>query len=232
MGLGEGPGFLTVDSDLVVGLSLLSFPGHCSALESPLILDPDGRQEEGAIGEDLSHTIPWFPPGRQDLPSFCSACVLGREAGPKQCRLFGEGLLGQRGGAQGQGQEPTYQFPFQLLGRFPGSTLTVQHQWLPNPDCEVLTTYHCPWETAPRWRGQKGDRAERTSTGWAGELEQQCPGFRKVLGRGQCLPQVGGSGSPHRLRTSTQAPAVPLAAILPPVQAPGSACLSLMWPQP
>lgn len=111
-----------VDSDLVVGLGLLSIPAHCSAPESPLILDPDGRQEERAIGEDLSHAIPGASLGRQDLPSFCPACV---------------------------------QFPFQLLGRFLGSTLTVQHQWLPDPGCDVLTAYHCPWETAPKWRGQK-----------------------------------------------------------------------------
>lgn len=37
---------------------------------------------------------------------------------------------------------------------------------------------------------------------------------------------VGGSGSPHRLSTSTQAPAAAPAAILLPAQAPGSVCPS------
>lgn len=79
MGLGEGPGTLTVDSDLVVGLDLLSILAHCPAPESPLILDPNGRQEERAVGEDSSHTIPGTSLGRQDLPSFCPACVLETE---------------------------------------------------------------------------------------------------------------------------------------------------------
>lgn len=133
---------------------------------------------------------------------------------------------------------PAYQFPFQLLGGFLGGTLTVQHQGLPDPGCDVLTAYHCPWETAPRWRGRKRDGACTTSTGWVRELREQCPGSRKVLGR---LGRGGelsagrrgvGSGSPHRLRTSTQAPTAAPAAILLLSQAPGSVCPSRLWPRP
>lgn len=70
---------LTIDSDSVVRFGLLSAPARCPAPESPLILDPNSRQEEGAVGEDPSHAIPGVSLGRQDLPSFCPACVLGVE---------------------------------------------------------------------------------------------------------------------------------------------------------
>ena len=50
---------------------------------------------------------------------------------------------------EGCDESPTYQFPFQLLGWFLGGPLTVQHQWLPDPGCDVLITYCYPWETAP-----------------------------------------------------------------------------------
>lgn len=78
MGFGEGPQTLTVDSDLVVGLGLLSVPACRPAPERTLVRDPNSRQEKGAIGEDMSHAIP-SSLGGQDLPSFCPACVLGTE---------------------------------------------------------------------------------------------------------------------------------------------------------
>lgn len=54
----QGSGTLTVDADSVVGLGLLSVPVGCPAPESALVLDPHRRQEEGAVGEDVSHAVP------------------------------------------------------------------------------------------------------------------------------------------------------------------------------
>lgn len=139
----------------------------------------------------------------------------------------------------GGNRRPAYQFPFQLLGWFLGSTLTVQHQWLPNLGCEVSTAYCCLWKTAQRWRGRKGDGADKTSTGYVREPEEWYPGSRKVLGdlgRGQSTfrreDRCGESGSPHRLKTSTQAPTVAPVAILLSSQAPAFVCPSLLWPPP
>lgn len=84
--------------------------------------------------------------------------------------------------------------------------------------------------------------ANKPITGRMKEIEKQYPGSWKVVGsfgdRGRVLSAgrigvgVGGQGSPHRLRTSTQAPAAAPAAILLPSQAPGSVCPLLLWPPP
>lgn len=95
------------------------------------------------------------------------------------------------------------------------------------------------WGGSTTMEGQEGG-SDKTRTQWMWEIEKQYPGSQKVVGRfgegAECF--LGGglvsgrSGSPHRLRTSTQTPAVVPAAILLPPQAPGSVCPSLLWPPP
>lgn len=77
MGLQEGPGTLTIDSDLVVRLNLLPTPARCPTPEGPFILYPNSWQEEGTIRENSSYIIPGAFLGIQNLPSFCPTCVLG-----------------------------------------------------------------------------------------------------------------------------------------------------------
>lgn len=81
-------------------------------------------------------------------------------------------------------RSPAYQFPFQLLGWLLGGPLTLQHQRLPNPGCDVLTTYCCPWETSSWEKGGEmgGGEANAIRTEQLWELKQ-CPGTRRVLGR-------------------------------------------------
>jgi hypothetical protein len=120
-------------------------------------MDPNSWKEEGAIGEDSSHTIPGASLGRQDLPSFCPSCVLETEekglnsASPLGKNGSGRVVVGIITGLsliwEAVTRSPAYQLPFQVLGLFLGGPITVQYQWLPDPDCDVLTAYYCPWET-------------------------------------------------------------------------------------
>lgn len=139
-----------------------------------------GESHWGGLEPHYPRDLPGETGSSKLLSGLCSG---DRREGPKQCKPFGKRLMRQGGGWAGYNRRPAYQFPFQLLGWFLGSTLTIQHQWLPDLGCEVSTAYCCPWKTAPRWRSRKGDGADKTSTGCVRESEKWYPGSRKVLGR-------------------------------------------------
>lgn len=165
-------------------------PGTGKSPHPGSLLPAGGGSHWGALELHYPRGLPGETGPSKLLFGLCSG---DRGEGPEQGRSFGKGLLRQGGGDTNHhwslwkwgscDRSPAYQFPFQLLGWFLGGPPTVQHQWLPNPGCDVSVAYYCPWETVQWWKGRREMGANKTRTRWVRELEEQCPGSRKVLGR-------------------------------------------------
>lgn len=110
-----------------------------------------------------------------------------------------------------------------------GLPFTVQHQWLPDPGCDVLSPVTAPGRQHHYESREMG--ASKTRTGRMREIRKRYPGSWEARGIGDgvtgCLCRGGlavGSGSPHRLRTSIQAPPLLPSCSLPRLLALSAPC--------